>query len=197
VTTPHPTTCETASETALSSTPLKPSAGTIQSSRARRASSRRSSAPELLPASTDRPARRSTEWQIARRYAYDPEFRADLDSRPVPEGADEPQHVDGGPGGTAAQLASLWSAIGHGTFPGADVARRIAEQDSDAPEYRQDHRVQPGVQRFPHGHGAGPVGAGGNALLGPGAPMISPDLLVISEAVSGVGGARGYRSFRK
>ncbi|MHA6619605.1 serine hydrolase [Pseudonocardia sp. DLS-67] len=88
-------------------------------------------APELLPASTDRAARRTAEWQIARRYAYDPGFRADLDSRPVPAGADEPEFVDGGPGGTAAQLASLWSAVGHGTFPGADIARRIAEQDPD------------------------------------------------------------------
>ncbi|MBB4683683.1 serine hydrolase [Amycolatopsis jiangsuensis] len=84
--------------------------------------------PELLPASGDRAARRKAEWEIARRYAHDAAFRADVDSRQVPAGADEPAFVDGGPGGTAAQLASLWSAIGHGSFPGADVARRISEQ---------------------------------------------------------------------
>lgn len=50
---------------------------------------------------------------------------------PSTTGPDEPEFVDGAPGGTAAQLASLWSAVGHGTFPGADIARRIAEQDPD------------------------------------------------------------------
>lgn len=88
-------------------------------------------APELLPAPGDRAARRAAEWRIARRYAEDPAFRADLDSRPVPAGVDERAYVDGGPGGTAAQLAALWTAVGRGTFEGAEVARRIAEQDPD------------------------------------------------------------------
>ena len=88
-------------------------------------------APELMPSSNDRAARRAVEWQVARRYAYEPAFRADLDSRPVPADVDEPAFVDGGPGGTADQLAALWTAVGHGTFEGADIARRIAEQDPD------------------------------------------------------------------
>lgn len=88
-------------------------------------------APELMPTSDDRAARRAVEWQVARRYAYDPAFRADLDSRPVPTDANEPAFVDGGPGGTAAQLVALWTAVGRGTFEGAEIARRIAEQDPD------------------------------------------------------------------
>ncbi|WP_139316966.1 MULTISPECIES: serine hydrolase [unclassified Pseudonocardia] len=88
-------------------------------------------APELMPSSTDRAARRAVEWQLARRYASEPAFRADVDSRPVPAGVDEPAFVDGGPGGTAGQLAALWSAVGHGTFEGADIARRLTEQDPD------------------------------------------------------------------
>lgn len=86
-------------------------------------------APELMPHSPDRAARRAAEWQVARRYAYEPAFRADLDTRPVPAGADEPAFVDGGPGGSADQLAALWSAVGHGTFEGAEIARRLTEQD--------------------------------------------------------------------
>lgn len=84
--------------------------------------------PELVPPAADRAARRAAEWSLARRYATDPAFRADVDSRPVPAGADEPRFDDGGPGGTARQLEALWSAIGHGTVPGADRARAITEQ---------------------------------------------------------------------
>ncbi|ASR37219.1 hypothetical protein BAY61_21960 [Prauserella marina] len=84
--------------------------------------------PELLPRQGGRAARRAAEWEIARRYAYDSAFRADVDSRQVPKGADEPAFVEGGPGGTARQLASLWSAIAHGTFPGAAIARGIVER---------------------------------------------------------------------
>jgi hypothetical protein len=86
--------------------------------------------PELVPPATDRPARRAAEWELARRYAYDPAFRADADSRPAPQGA-EASWADGGPGGTARQLEALWSAVGHGTFPGSDRARALAEQDPD------------------------------------------------------------------
>ncbi|MDL5159339.1 serine hydrolase [Actinomycetospora termitidis] len=83
--------------------------------------------PELVPPATDRPARRTAEWELARRYATDPAFRADVDTRPAP-GVPESVWADGGPGGTARQLAALWTAIGHATFPGADRARAITEQ---------------------------------------------------------------------
>ncbi|MBW0102807.1 serine hydrolase [Pseudonocardia sp. KRD291] len=88
--------------------------------------------PELVPPATDRPARRAAEWALARRYATDPAFRADADTRIPPPGV-EPAWADGGPGGTARQLEALWSAVGHGTFPGADRARAIAEQDPHPP----------------------------------------------------------------
>jgi predicted small lipoprotein YifL len=84
--------------------------------------------PELVPPATDRPARRAAEWALAHRYATDPAFRADADTRSVPP-AVEAGWADGGPGGSARQLAALWSAVGHGTFPGADRARALAEQD--------------------------------------------------------------------
>jgi hypothetical protein len=45
--------------------------------------------PELLPPAEDRTARRSTEWELARRYANDPAFRADVDNRPAPAGKEQ------------------------------------------------------------------------------------------------------------
>ena len=86
--------------------------------------------PELVPPASDRPARRAAEWDLARRYATDPAFRADADTRNVPPGV-QAGWADGGPGGTARQLEALWSAVGHGTFPGSDRARALAEQDPD------------------------------------------------------------------
>lgn len=86
--------------------------------------------PELVPPADDRPARRAAEWDLARRYATDPAFRADADSRSVPAQV-EAAWADGGPGGSARELEALWSAIGHGTFPGSDQARRLTEQDPD------------------------------------------------------------------
>jgi hypothetical protein len=84
--------------------------------------------PELVPPASDRPARRAAEWDLARRYAYDHAFRAATDARAALPGA-EAAWADGGPGGTARQLAALWSAVGHGTFPGSEHARALAEQD--------------------------------------------------------------------
>ncbi|MCD2192037.1 class A beta-lactamase-related serine hydrolase [Actinomycetospora endophytica] len=86
--------------------------------------------PELVPPATDRPARRAAEWALAQRYATDPAFRADADTRNVAP-AVEARWADGGPGGTARQLQALWSAVGRGSFPGADRARALAEQDPD------------------------------------------------------------------
>lgn len=84
--------------------------------------------PELIAPNADRATLRATEWSLARRYVAEPAFRAEVNSRPGPNLAAEARIAEHGPGGTARQLAALWSAIGRGGFPGDERARAIAEQ---------------------------------------------------------------------
>ncbi|ANY08275.1 hypothetical protein AFB00_20595 [Pseudonocardia sp. HH130630-07] len=86
--------------------------------------------PELVPAGATADERRRRERDAARRFASDPAFRADVDTRPLPPGLDVDAYNGSGPGGTARQLTALWRGIGEGRLPGAAHARTITERSS-------------------------------------------------------------------
>lgn len=85
-------------------------------------------APELVTGD-GRAARGAAEWAVARRYAGDAAFRAELGDRSSPGLAEQEQWVENNTTvGTAAQLNALHRAISTGSFgAGVEVARRHLE----------------------------------------------------------------------
>jgi hypothetical protein len=85
-------------------------------------------APERAPASGTRAQRAAAELALARRFATDSAFRAELSAHPLPPIEVQQPWADNTATGTANQLAALHRAIATGKFgPGADIARRHLE----------------------------------------------------------------------